>query len=282
MPESTLVEHIRSHYSDFSKSERYVADYVCNHLTQVIRMSISELKDAAGVSLPTVHRFCKTLGFNGYKEFRISLAEQAPTFSDYFTIESTENESRTHALVRQLLLSERDAIEATLSLLNFDILEQAAQKALNAKRICLFGVSTSYDVCRDLQRKLSRLGLNVWSYNEIHDATVQLTAFSSEDLLICISQSGATKETVGIAKSFYDTAVPVLSITAFKDSPLAQSSDLVLLTHAPEVTNNRLGLTTRMAQFAYGDALYMAIASNIDHDVGRMMEQTLFPLLKHK
>ena len=88
----SLIEQIRRQYPMFSKSERLVADYVCDHLPQISRMSIREFKQAVGVSEPTIFRFCQAIGFRGFKEFKISLAEQTPTFQDYFVAAPSEGE----------------------------------------------------------------------------------------------------------------------------------------------------------------------------------------------
>jgi len=149
----------------------------------------------------------------------------------------------------------------------------------SARRIYLFGISTSYDICRDLQRKFARLGMNIWASNDVHDSTSNLSCFTGEDLLLCISQSGTTKETVAIAKYASECGIPVISVSAFPTSAIAQYSSLFLQTFAPELKGNRVGLTTRTAQHAMVDALYMAVASSIGKDVEQMMEQSLIPLL---
>lgn len=280
MPAMSLIEKIRRTYPDLSQSERLVADYICERLPQVSRMSIRELKQAIGVSEPTVFRFCQAIGFRGFKEFKISLAEQTPTFQDYFTVIPQEGKSEVQNLVEQLLLSERDAIETTMHQLDYGLLERAAEMIVGAKRICLFGISTSFDVCRDMQRRLNRLGLPAWASNEFHDAVAQTASFEQSDLLICVSQSGATREVLDMAKSAAQQGLPVLALTAFPASRLAEQSALVIQTYAPEVTGNRLGLTTRIAQYAMVDALYMAVAHRLGDQVTCLMETSLVPIMR--
>lgn len=280
MASMTLIETIRRKYPDLSQSERLVADYICERLPQVSRMSIRELKQAIGVSEPTVFRFCQAIGFRGFKDFKISLAEQTPTFQDYFTVIPQEGKSEVQNLVEQLLFSERDAIETTMRQLDYPLIDRAAQRIVAAGQICLFGVSTSYDVCRDLQRRFNRLGLHAWASNEFHDAAAQMAGFAPEDLLICISQSGSTREVLDMAKSAGAQGLPVLSLTAFPSSRLAEQSALVLQTYAPEITGNRLGLTTRIAQYAMADALYMAVAHRLGDQVSQIMESSLVPIMR--
>lgn len=280
MPAVSLLELIRRHYPDFSQSERLVADYICNHLPMVSRMSIREIKEAVGVSEPTVYRFCQVLGFEGFKDFKISLAEQTPTFKDYFTATPQAGKSDLENLVERLLLSERDAIDTTLRMLDYETLEKAAQAVVRAHRICLFGCSTSYDICRDTQRKLSRLGLSAWAYNEFHDAVAQLARFDEKDLLLCVSQSGATREPLDVVKNARQRGIPVLLVTAFPSSRIGECASLILRTYAPEVTGNRLGLTTRIAQYSVMDALYMAVARLLGDRVCELMESSLVPLMR--
>ena len=56
-------------------SERRVAAIVAERRRDVPRMSIAELAREAGVSEPTVHRFCRALGCEGFPAFKLRLAE---------------------------------------------------------------------------------------------------------------------------------------------------------------------------------------------------------------
>ena len=271
MANSPISDQIRSRYASFSPSERQVADYVCDHISQVSRMSIRDLKQAIGVSEPTVFRFCKALGYNGFKEFKISLAEQTPTFQEYFTASPSEGKSEVQNLVERMLLAGRDTVDATLRMLHYDQLEQAALRILSARRVLLFGLSTSYSVACDIQRRLTRIGLSAWAVNEFHEAAPQLTRFDQDDLLICVTQTGETREALETAQKAYELGVPVLAITVLPASPVCRFATLVLQTYAPELSDNRLGITTRMAQFAMADALYMAITHHMGAHVAELM-----------
>lgn len=83
-----------------------------------------------------------------------------------------------------------------------------------------------------------------------------------------------------MAKSAAQQGLPVLALTAFPASRLAEQSALVIQTYAPEVTGNRLGLTTRIAQYAMVDALYMAVAHRLGDQVTCLMETSLVPIMR--
>ena len=272
MPLVRIIDEINMRYPLFSRSERKVADYVKEHFTQISRMSIHQLKKEIGVSEPTVFRFCQALGYSGYSEFKISLAEQNPTFKDYFTVSPTEGKGEVQILVERMLLEERQTIDATLHIMNYQQLEKAAQAIVSARRILFFGVSTSYSVAQDIQRYLVRLGLSAWALNEFHEAVSLLTSFDTNDLLVCVTQTGETRETIETARKAKAAHVPVLCVTAFTVSTAAQASDIIIQTCAPERSENRVGLTTRTAQSAVMNALFMTIGHLLGSRAVTMLE----------
>ncbi len=278
----SILERIRGNYSQLPGSERSVADYVFENWHRIARMSIQEIGSALQVSEPTVYRFCQHIGFSGFREFKISLAEQSATYQKYFSTEEAETKNELQMLVERLLLSERQTIETAMTLINYTDLETASQMIVFAERICLFGISTSYDICRDLQRKLTRLGLTAFAHNEYHEAAAQLARFTKNDLLICVTQSGNTQETCETAQVAQKQEVPILTLTANPNSRTGQLSKLVLRTYAPEITGNRLGITTRMAQFALTDSLYMSIAHRMGRKVEEMLSSSVVPLMQKR
>jgi len=56
-------------------SERKVARAVLADPTRAVQLSMASLASIAGVSEPTVMRFCTSLGFGGFQSFKFALAE---------------------------------------------------------------------------------------------------------------------------------------------------------------------------------------------------------------
>ena len=70
-----LLDSIRTQLDSLSKSERKVALAVLEHPTQTVSQNITALAKSAQVSEPTVVRFCRTLGYDGWHEFKLKLAQ---------------------------------------------------------------------------------------------------------------------------------------------------------------------------------------------------------------
>ena len=63
-----LLDSIRTQLDTLSKSERKVALAVLAAPSATVSQNITALARSAGVSEPTVVRFCRTLGYDGWHE----------------------------------------------------------------------------------------------------------------------------------------------------------------------------------------------------------------------
>src|SRR5205809_1143891 len=98
MTKVDIFSLIRSRYNAFTNTEKKVADYILDHMKDVIYMSITDLADACDVGESSVFRFCKTMKLKGYQEFKIALAhsisqgEESPQISGHITLQDTIEE----------------------------------------------------------------------------------------------------------------------------------------------------------------------------------------------
>ncbi|HKK94596.1 MAG TPA: hypothetical protein VJ925_14270, partial [Longimicrobiales bacterium] len=69
------MDQVKQAAPSLSRAERKVAEAVLADPSSVIGLSIAKLAAAAGVSQPTVLRFCRALGLDGYREFKVQLAQ---------------------------------------------------------------------------------------------------------------------------------------------------------------------------------------------------------------
>ncbi|MDF2681881.1 MAG: transcriptional regulator, partial [Brevibacillus sp.] len=72
---NTLLQ-IQSLQPSFTKSEQKVAQIVLTQTESVIYSSVIDLAEKAEVGETTVLRFCRKIGFRGYQEFKLALAQE--------------------------------------------------------------------------------------------------------------------------------------------------------------------------------------------------------------
>ena len=271
--EKQYIDIIHDVYPSLSQSEKRVADYVMENVTNILRMSSRELRDAVNVSEPTIFRFCRTLGFTGFRDFKISMAQQTSTFKNYF-LSNDSFESNLQALIHRALQSEIKVIETTLKMLDYALLEKIAKSILAAKRICLFGAGASILACNDARRKFSRLGINAWSFSDFHDAFPILGTFAKQDMLIAVSHLGITRETENVLRFTFNRKASTVLLTAYPNTRMRPYVNTILRTYAQETVDNRIVGAARLSQFVMLDALFIAVASMLCDDELHMIEQT--------
>ena len=66
----SITETVTSLFSDMSKSEQAVASYFLDHVQDFTLNTLDSVADSIGVSTTSVIRFCRRVGFAGYKDFQ--------------------------------------------------------------------------------------------------------------------------------------------------------------------------------------------------------------------
>ena len=92
MESPNLIRRIADSQSVLRKSEAKVASFVLENANDVINMRIVDLAVSAEVSEPTVIRFCRAIGYNGFKAFKLQLAQQLGLGGVYtqFAVDDTD------------------------------------------------------------------------------------------------------------------------------------------------------------------------------------------------
>ena len=70
-----LFTEIRVKYNTLSKNQKQVANYILEHRSKCVRMTLSELGKACGLSETTIIRFINKLEYTSYQDFRLDMAQ---------------------------------------------------------------------------------------------------------------------------------------------------------------------------------------------------------------
>ena len=70
-----VISELQKLNDQLPASERRVAEYILGNLNIAVHSTLSEIAKASGVSVATVNRLCHSLKCNGFKEFKIKLAQ---------------------------------------------------------------------------------------------------------------------------------------------------------------------------------------------------------------
>ncbi len=263
--EKALIR-IRSLYNSLSPSEQKVADYVLAHPHEVLQMPIALLAKDAGVSDPTVIRFCRSLGYRGYLEFKIALARD--TASPVRLIQaSVDEEDDPRTIANKVFSAGIQALQDTLSILDEHAFAAAVDALGKARKVLIIGVGTSGPIAHMMYNRLLRIGINCLVETDSYLQLMQASLLSSDDVVVAISQTGSSIDPVLTLKEARKQGATTIAICGNAAAPLTMEADIVLISVSRELRPE--AVASRIAQIAIIEALYVTLAMQ---DVERTAE----------
>lgn len=267
---------IREVYGELRKSERKVADYVLQNKGKISIMGLEEVAKQSDVSTPTVVRFTKALGYEGFKEFKMELLKSLPPNdeieNDKMLLDlHVSKDDKLEDLPMKIIGLSIKALEDTLKFLNYEDYRKAIELITNSDIIDIYGVGNSGSIGSDFMNKLTRIGINCRAYSDNHLQQLCACHLTKNDLAIAISHSGGTKDTIDALHIAKESGAKTLVLTNFKASKITKYADITLFTGDTEKTFYSETMSSRISQLALVDMLYMGILlSNYDKYTKRL------------
>ncbi len=276
------VYRIREAIETATATERQIGEFVLENRDFVIESSVKELAKAIGVSPAAIVRFSKKVGFKGFSNMKMLLAQdkspQKPIVFDAIIQESDSLDT----LMDKARLSNLNTTDLTYKLLDRETYNETVNRLIGARRIYLTGIGASHLVATDIFQKLVRIDQNVICVEEYNLFLSSLANATSEDVLLGFSYSGQTPEVLyafelAKEKGMYTSAVTQIGNNAL--SKIANST----FTIPSEETDLRLGsISSRYAMLHVVDLLYYGIVRD-DFDNNRTrLENTREVIKKFK
>ncbi len=255
---STLL-NIRSIYPTLKPAERRVADEVLSQPSHVVHLSITELARESKVSEATVVKFCKRLGYKGFQEFKILLAQDvvvkpSPVDGDVKVGDDVRS------IRDKVFRSNICALQDTAQVLDVDTLEKAVTALAQAREIHFYGLGASSIAAYDGEQKFSRIGRRACALVDTHMQIARAVLLQPGDVAVGLSASGETREIVEAVATARDSGALTIAITNHSASTLANLSDIVLLTCTIGNPLTKAEISTRVAQLTTIETLFVAVA----------------------
>lgn len=258
MRKISIYSSIHSKYNNFTNTDKKVADYVLDNMGSVVYMSITDLAEACGVGESSIFRFCKSLSYKGYQEFKIALAHSITV--DHEIPQLTDHVRMTDSIEQvasKVLSNNISALNETYNLINFEDIDKAVNHIVNADRVLFFGVGSSFVTALEAKNKFMRITNKTECSMDSHLQMISAALMTKRDIAVVISYSGSTKDSIELAKKAKERGATVISITRFIKSPLTSYSDLTLLCGANEGPLQGGSLLAKISQLYLLDILYV-------------------------
>lgn len=252
---------VKTEYNRLTKKEKQLADYVLENYESVISMPTAELADKAGVVKSVVVRFCQSLGFSGYTEFKLMLSREAARNEQFNFTPYISKQDEPEDIFEKIFASNIKTLRDTAEGLDRKIFRDAVETLEKANGIYIYGIGTSAGMVRDFRYRLMEIGKSAYCFTDIVDMTVSLLNIKPQDVAIGISNSGRTSATVDALKTAHENGAKTICLTGYPNSEIIKHSDYPLVIRTDEIQYPIEAISARTAHMSVLDSIAISLSS---------------------
>lgn len=280
-----ILDTIGSLQNSLTKTEKKIAQAILSQPDLLSQCSLSEVAHQLDVGEATFIRFCRTLGFKGYTDFKldlaIELATQQKESSVLLDTDVAENDTPKEIAIK-LQATLNNVIAETVNLLNYDELQQVVAEMRSANRIFLFGVGSSGLTAEDAKHKLMRIGLQTDAVTNNHFMYMQASLLKEGDVVIGISHSGYSEETTKALRIAQENQAKTVAITHNLRSPITEVADYVLINGNRQGQMQGGSIGTKTTQLFVLDLIYTLLVQAEPEKAIQQKQKTLSVIMDQR
>lgn len=245
-----------------SGATRQVAATILDDPWAVLDMTISEVAARSGVSLPSVTRFCRAMGYTGFRELVQELARSLGR-ADSRSLEDipspADHAGALSGMAAEIVAIQVGALQDTLRALDFAAVERAVDALCATRHATAVGSGGAYVSALGLAFKLG------WSGIPVAGATPdmfvnQLAAVVPGDVVIALSHQGRTRDTLGVMRLARVYGATAIAISAAPNAPMLAEADIALAAFSADLARAGTLLVANSAELLVADILAAAVA----------------------
>ncbi|SDL47885.1 transcriptional regulator, RpiR family [Paenibacillus sp. OK060] len=264
-----MNDRINTYYPSMTKSEQKVARCVRDNPDNIIYLSVTELADFAGTGETTVMRFCRKIGFKGYQDFKLMLAQGLPKRQNQPDGEQGEDDYADHLYTAMV-----GVLQSSLGMLDRSQLEQAVKFLDSARHVQFFGVGSSGITAMDAKNRFLRIGRRAEANSDSHIQSMMAVTMGEGDVAFGISVSGSTLDTNDMLMKAKQNGAKVIAMTNYAKSPIASIADILLLTAGKESPLEGGSVGAKISQLFIIDLLCQGLEREHGEETKKMKELT--------
>ncbi|HCY64541.1 MAG TPA: transcriptional regulator [Oxalobacteraceae bacterium] len=264
-----LLDSIRTQIPTLSRSEKKVALAVLDNPGLAVAENITALARNAQVSEPTVVRFCRAIGYDGWHEFKLKLAQNlalAMPGSD----ETLAPDDLTADLVGKICSRSINALLDLRNNLQPDAIQRALDILARANKIEFYGQGTSGIIAADAQHKFFRSGVPTVAYSDPHIHSISASLLNKGDAVVAISQRGGSTALLGSVRLAKKAGADVIALVP-SGTPLAELATVLVPIDLSFNTDPYTPISARLAHLVVIDILAVGLALKRGPEVRKKM-----------
>ena len=267
-----ILEAVDQARQRMSPSERKVADWVLRDPRAVLSSPIVEIARLAGVSQPTVMRFCRSLNLQGLAEFKLKLAAGLTGTIAIAHSQIKFNDS-TAEVSDKVLANSAHAAMALRDTINPKAMNAAIELLQQARHVEILCIGSARLVAEDALQKLLHLGVRTSYFPDLQNQLMSARLMQKGDVALAISRSGQLDELLDVARAARQNGGKLIAICPHA-SPLAKQADVCLHLDHEEGDLHYIPMVVRLLQLILVDILAIGLAKNLTPQADTSMFNT--------
>lgn len=257
MADAVLLK-IKSLMPNLSTKEQKIAAFVLEDPRTASRMTISEMSAQLGIADSTVFKFTRSLGYDGFRDFRNNLLSEEfdPEISFH---ENVLPDDSAIDIAKKVFHSSSTSLSDTLALLHEEDLERALDCLLSARAVTFYGCGESAVVALDAYQKFLRSPVNCSFIMDAHMQLMHASRTHPDDCAFVISHTGLTKEMISVARMAKQAGASVIVVTSYPNAKICKYADVTFVSTSEETSYRSESLSSRYPQLAIIDSLYTTL-----------------------
>lgn len=253
---------------EMTKSEKKIADFILKNPPRIAYMTESDIGDELGVSIATVSRFWRAVGFKSIKDFKQYL-EQKLTITPESKMKDIVNKVSREDIAARMLQTASTYLDETLKNLSKDQFLKAVKAIKEARTVYVFGPGPSESLADLLCFRLNRMGKRMVkmakSGRELFESMVNI---EKEDAVVIFGFVRMTPETHTILDFARDEGCTSILITDMLISEMIDLSDIALYTARGELWE----FHSMVAPMALVECLIVAVTMEQEDSLTKLQE----------
>lgn len=186
------IKHRVQSAVELTPADQAIADTIFVLKDGIADLTMPDLAKASNTSTAAISRFCKKIGFRGYRDLKMEAVQSYATSS----VESVdanypfEENDTPRSIGENLKQLYSETLCDTFASLDFPALQNASRLICKSKRIYLFTHSHNFYAAETFRERLLRIGISTFAAPAEEEQRILASMADREDLTIVISYSG--------------------------------------------------------------------------------------------
>lgn len=273
-----MALRLQEKYGQLRKSERLVADYLREHASVRLEMSITEFANTLNISEATISRFTRALGYKGFADMKLALASERTPSEQFVNLPAQMKETDSLEDVSYKLLgSLGSAMSETQKHINYEDIQSVVTSVLNSRQVFFFGVGGAVSVCEEAVHLFLKAGVQATCHRDGYTQQV-VTATATEDVTVFgVSHTGTTEEVASALSVARRNGAKTIAVTSNLDSAVGRAAETALWTWTPSTPQIPLYgdfLEGRVCQIYIVYLIYLGVLFQSDGKAPEALEVT--------